>query len=60
MSPYAYLLHRRLQLAKESIKKKKSLADAAMDAGFADQSHLSRRFKAAYGITLNQYRKTVC
>ncbi len=60
MSPYAYLLHRRLQLAKESIKKKKSLANAAMDAGFADQSHLSRRFKAAYGITLNQYRKTVC
>ncbi|BCL63244.1 AraC family transcriptional regulator [Desulfomarina profundi] len=60
MSPYAYLLHRRLQLAKEGIKKKKSLADAAIDAGFADQSHLSRRFKAAYGITLNQYRKTVC
>ncbi|WP_457576106.1 AraC family transcriptional regulator [Desulfomarina sp.] len=60
MSPYAYLLHRRLQLAKESIKKKKSLTDSALDAGFADQSHLSRRFKAAYGITLHQYRKTVC
>jgi AraC-like DNA-binding protein len=60
MSPYAYLLHRRLQLAKEGIRRRKSLADAAIDAGFSDQSHLSRRFKAAYGITLNQYRKAVC
>jgi AraC-like DNA-binding protein len=28
-----------------------SLADAALAAGFADQSHMSRQFKRAYGLT---------
>jgi AraC-like DNA-binding protein len=27
------------------------LADAAATAGFADQSHMTRHFKRAYGIT---------
>lgn len=44
ISPYAMLLNRRLQLAREAITKGVPIADAAMQAGFADQSHLSRRF----------------
>jgi AraC-like DNA-binding protein len=30
-------------------------AFAAASVGFADQSHLIRKFKAAYGITPGQY-----
>ena len=32
-------------------------ADIAMAAGFADQSHLSRVFKAEYGVTPHRYRQ---
>lgn len=59
MSPYAFLLHRRLQLAKQHITAGGSLANAALSAGFSDQSHMSRRFKAAYGITPRQFQKAV-
>jgi AraC-like DNA-binding protein len=41
-------------------KKGSTIADAALDACFADQSHFSRKFKAAFGITPNQYKKAVC
>jgi AraC-like DNA-binding protein len=33
------------------VKSGVSLAEAALDAGFADQSHMSRQFKRAYGLT---------
>ncbi|WP_136797311.1 AraC family transcriptional regulator [Desulfosediminicola ganghwensis] len=57
ISPWSYLLHKRLQLARTSIRLGTSLTDAALDAGFSDQSHMSRRFKATYGITPGQYRQ---
>lgn len=57
ISPWSYLLQKRLQLARASIRLGATLADAALDAGFADQSHMSRRFKATYGITPGQYRR---
>lgn len=60
MTPHSYLLQRRLQLAKVLLKKGSTIADAALDACFADQSHFSRKFKAAFGITPNQYKKAVC
>lgn len=36
----------------------KSLADLALEAGFSDQSHFSRAFKAYTGLTPGQYRQT--
>jgi AraC-like DNA-binding protein len=33
-----------------------SLSDIAADAGFSDQSHLGRVFKAATGMTPRQFR----
>ena len=33
------------------IRSGRPLAEAALDAGFADQSHMSRMFKRAYGLT---------
>jgi AraC-like DNA-binding protein len=59
LSPHAYLIQYRVELAKHSIKAGKSLAAAAMDSGFFDQSHMSRRFKAVYGITPGQYQAVV-
>ncbi len=50
-SPYRYLVMRRLDRARASIRRGAALADAALSAGFADQSHMTRHFKRAYGIS---------
>jgi len=55
-SPYRYLLMRRLDLARAEIARRRSLGEVALDAGFADQAHLSRTFKAAVGLTPGRYR----
>lgn len=60
ISPYSFLLQHRLRLARKEIKLGVSLTDSALNAGFSDQSHMSRRFKAAFGITPRQYQKAVC
>ncbi len=59
ISPHAFLLNRRLQMAKTALRGGRSISDAAMTTGFFDQSHLTRRFKAAFGITPRQYQKAV-
>lgn len=50
-SPYRYLMLRRLDRARRLIARGTALAEAAVATGFADQSHLTRRFKQAYGLT---------
>ncbi|WP_037504834.1 helix-turn-helix transcriptional regulator [Sphingomonas astaxanthinifaciens] len=50
-SPYRYLVYRRLGRAKALLRQGQSLAAAAHDAGFSDQSHFCRVFKAAFGLT---------
>jgi AraC-like DNA-binding protein len=50
-SPSRFRTLRRLDLARRAIRNGSSLADAAIAAGFADQSHMSRQFKRAYGLT---------
>lgn len=50
-SPYRYLVMRRLDRARALIRQGKSLADVALASGFADQSHLTRHFKKAYGVS---------
>jgi AraC-like DNA-binding protein len=49
-SPHRFLLMRRLQRARAMIAAGASLADVAAATGFADQSHLTRHFKKAFGI----------
>ncbi|MBB2971127.1 AraC-like DNA-binding protein [Mesorhizobium sp. RMAD-H1] len=55
-SPYRYLTMRRLDHAKRSMREGLSLADAAFSSGFADQSHMTRQFKQAYGMTPGRWR----
>jgi AraC-like DNA-binding protein len=50
-SPYRYLVMRRLDRARALIGQGTPLADAALASGFADQSHLTRHFKKAYGVS---------
>ena len=54
-SPYRYLLMRRLDFARERLARHHALAEVAIEAGFADQAHFSRMFKATYGITPARY-----
>lgn len=55
LSPHAYFVQLRLERARELIDTGHSLSDAAFLAGFADQSHLTRRFKKRYGLTPGVY-----
>jgi AraC-like DNA-binding protein len=55
-SPYRYLLMRRLHDARGQLAGPRGLAEIALDAGFADQAHFTRMFKAAYGLTPASYR----
>jgi AraC-like DNA-binding protein len=50
-SPSRFRTLRRLDEVRRSIRRGAGLAEAAVDAGFADQSHMSRQFKLAYGLT---------
>jgi AraC-like DNA-binding protein len=50
-SPDRYRMLRRLALARAAIESGHSLARAAAETGFADQSHMTRQFKRTYGLT---------
>jgi AraC-like DNA-binding protein len=55
-SPYHYLLMRRLDAARQQLIGLRPLGELARGAGFADQAHFTRMFKAAFGLTPAQYR----
>jgi AraC-like DNA-binding protein len=55
-SPHRYATMRRLDCAKRHISADASLADAAAASGFADQSHMTRQFKRAYGVSPGHWR----
>lgn len=50
-SPSRFRILRQLDHVRRLLTGGVSLAHASADAGFADQSHMSRRFKSAYGLT---------
>jgi AraC-like DNA-binding protein len=51
LPPHAYHLRLRLAHAVEQLSYGLSVATVASECGFADQSHLSRKFKEVYGLT---------
>jgi AraC-like DNA-binding protein len=50
-SPYRYLIFRRLDKARRMMAGDLGLADIAHACGFSDQSHFTRHFKKAFGMT---------
>jgi AraC-like DNA-binding protein len=51
LTPHAYVVQRRLDIARSMIGNGSGLADAANAAGFSDQSHFHRSFTRRYGLT---------
>jgi len=56
-SPYRYSVMRRLDVARGWLRDARPLAETALEAGFADQAHFTRTFKAAFGMTPGRYLK---
>lgn len=57
LTPHAYLLNRRIQLGRLELACGTPIAEAALNAGFADQPHFQRTFKRLMAATPNQYRQ---
>jgi AraC-like DNA-binding protein len=55
LTPHAFLIQRRVALARRLLAGRMSLAEAAAAAGFADQSHMTRLFVRTYGLTPRSY-----
>ncbi len=51
LPPHAYHMQLRLAQACDALASGLSVSTVAYECGFADQSHLSRKFKQAYGLT---------
>jgi AraC family transcriptional regulator len=57
-SPMAYVVARRIERAKCMILSSvESLAEVALNCGFADQSHLNRQFRRVVGVTPGRWRR---
>lgn len=57
LSPKAVMSQLRLIEAKRMLAQGATVIDAALECGYHDQSHFSREFAAAYGITAGQFRR---
>ena len=57
MTPYAYRLAERVSLARALLRSGQTPVSAAYEAGFADQSHLGRVFRKAFGTTPARFRQ---
>jgi AraC-like DNA-binding protein len=58
LSPQSYIMERRLEQAVTQMRSTRaSLAEIAQACGFADQSHLSKLFRARYGTAPSYWRR---
>jgi AraC family transcriptional regulator len=58
LTPYQYLIQKRIQRAKERLRQHRgiAIAEIALQYGFANQSHFTRLFRQMVGTTPRNYR----
>jgi AraC-like DNA-binding protein len=59
LPPHAYLTQVRVRQARHLLSSGETPVQAAVGAGFFDQSHLTRHFKRILGVTPGRYRNSV-
>lgn len=59
LTPHAYIVQQRIDLARRLIACGTPLAQAAAEGGFADQSHMTRIFVRKYGVSPGVYANAV-
>ena len=57
MPPHAWLVQRRAERARSLVQAGMSLGAAAIEAGFSDQSHMTRVFVRQFGFTPGAWRR---
>jgi AraC family transcriptional regulator len=56
-----WVRNRRLDFVRDALRNPAMpISRIAIKAGFADQSHLTRLFRARFGVTPAEYRRTIC
>jgi transcriptional regulator GlxA family with amidase domain len=55
-TPHAYLIQKRVSIARQRLASGAMPAEVAAETGFADQSHLSRAFLRYVGVSPARYR----
>lgn len=56
-TPHAYLMQKRMDLARRLIAAGVPLAEASVASGYADQSHMTRSFRSRYGFSPKSWAK---
>ncbi|MBD2465930.1 helix-turn-helix transcriptional regulator [Oscillatoria sp. FACHB-1407] len=57
ISPYQYLIQQRVERAKQLLQDSEmAIAEIALECGFSNQSHFTRRFQQMTGLTPKVYR----
>lgn len=59
LTPHAYLMQVRLEHAREDLRRRVPIAQAAIMAGFYDQSAFTTYFRRCHGITPRQFVKAI-
>lgn len=59
LPPHAYLVQRRIHLARQLIRRGMKPAEAAVACGFADQSHMTRLFVRTFGLAPGAFAKVL-
>lgn len=57
LTPHAYIMTRRLEQARRLLIAGKTICEAAVSTGFADQAHLTRMFRNRYGVTPGAFQR---
>ncbi len=55
LAPYEYLINLRIERSKKLLLENRTVAQVALETGFADQPHFTRFFKRRVGVTPGHY-----